>query len=78
MSNDLRPDLPDRLRAVAVLRQEARRRGFDRIGFARAEQPSGFAGFLSWLEQGRHAGMDYLARTAPVRAQPARYPAGHS
>lgn len=76
MSSNLRPALPDRLRAAAVFRQEARRRGFDRVGFARAEEPPRFAGFLSWLEQGRHAGMDYLARTAPVRADPRELLAG--
>jgi epoxyqueuosine reductase len=76
MSSNLRPDLPDGLRAAAVFRQEARRRGFDRVGFARAEEPPRFAGFLSWLEQGRHAGMGYLARTAPVRADPRELLAG--
>ena len=59
-----------------MLREEALRRGFVRIGFARAGEPPRFDAFRDWIAAGRHAGMDYLARTASVRAEPARLLAG--
>jgi epoxyqueuosine reductase len=61
---------PDPLLCARVFREEARRAGFARIGFARAAEPPRFDRFHSWIEAGRHAGMDYLARTRSVRANP--------
>src|SRR6266851_683867 len=61
---------PDPLLSARVFREEARRAGFARIGFARAEEPPRFDRFRSWIESGRHAGMDYLERTGSVRANP--------
>ncbi len=63
---------PDPLLSARVFREEARRAGFARIGFARAEEPPRFDRFLSWIESGGHAGMDYLERTGSVRANPAQ------
>ena len=67
---------PDRLLAAGVLREEARREGFSRIGFARAETPPRFDRFERWIGEGRHAGMGYLARTREARSSPARLLAG--
>src|SRR5262249_55603701 len=61
---------PDRLEAARILREEARRAGFDRVGFAPAREPPRFDRFRTWLSQGRHAGMEYLERTAAGRAPP--------
>ena len=62
----------DRLLAARVLREEARREGFARVGFARAEEPEGFDRFRDWLAAGRHAGMKYLEDTLEARSDPRR------
>jgi len=62
----------ERLAAAAMFREEALRLGFARAGIARAEEPPRFGRFREWIAQGRHAGMDYLARTAAVRGEPSR------
>ena len=67
---------PDRLVAAGILREEARRQGFARVGIARAATPPGFDRFRNWIADGRHAGMSYLARTAAVRGEPERLLAG--
>jgi epoxyqueuosine reductase len=61
---------PDRLVAAGILREEARRQGFARVGIARAGEPPRFDRFRDWIAAGRHAGMAYLSRTAAVRGQP--------
>jgi epoxyqueuosine reductase len=63
---------PDRLLAAGVLREEARREGFSRIGFTRAETPARFDRFERWIEEGHHAGMAYLERTRRERSSPRR------
>ncbi|HJW15067.1 MAG TPA: tRNA epoxyqueuosine(34) reductase QueG [Thermoanaerobaculia bacterium] len=63
---------PDRLLAAAVLREEARRESFSRVGFAKAERPAGFDRFESWIAAGRHAGMNYLEKTRETRSSPER------
>src|SRR5262245_54393644 len=63
---------PDRLLAAGVLREEARREGFSRIGFAAAGAPARFDRFERWIREGRHAGMSYLARTRETRSSPGR------
>ncbi len=63
---------PDPLLAAAVLREEARREAFSRVGFARAERPLRFERFESWIQAGRHAGMKYLEETREVRSSPER------
>ena len=60
----------DRLFAARVFREEAERESFARVGVARAETPRGFERFRDWIAAGRHAGMDYLERTAAVRESP--------
>ncbi|HEV8118265.1 MAG TPA: tRNA epoxyqueuosine(34) reductase QueG [Thermoanaerobaculia bacterium] len=67
---------PDRLLAAGVLREEARREGFSRIGFARAQAPARLDRFEGWIREGRHASMDYLARTLETRSSPQRLLAG--
>ena len=62
---------PDRARAAATFREEAAREGFSRVGIARAGRPPRFERFRDWIAEGRHAGMDYLERTAEVRSSPA-------
>jgi len=61
---------PDRLLAAGVLREEARREGFSRIGFAPAERPARFDRFERWIAEGRHAGMEYLEKTREARSSP--------
>jgi epoxyqueuosine reductase len=53
-----------------ALKAEAMRLGFDRVGVAPAVEPPSYGGFLAWLDAGRAAGMDYLARSAGLRAHP--------
>jgi len=45
--------------------------GFAEIGVARADPSEAVPGLLRWLEQGRHGVMDYMAKHAPLRADPA-------
>lgn len=54
------------------LKQEGRRLGFDLIGVAPAVAPPGYPSFLSWLEAGHAAGMDYLHRACSLRSHPGR------
>jgi epoxyqueuosine reductase len=60
----------DRLHATRVFREEARREGFARVGFALAGEPPAFDRFRSWLDAGMHAGMKYLEETAGARSDP--------
>ncbi len=61
---------PDRLLAARVLREEAIRAGFARVGVARAGQPPRHERFAAWIAAGRHAGMRYLEVTRAARADP--------
>ena len=44
--------------------------GFAEIGVARADPSEAVPGLLRWLELGRHGVMDYMAKHAPLRADP--------
>ncbi len=61
---------------TAALKAEAARLGFDRVGVAPATAPATYPDFLAWVDSGRGAGMDYLARNAGVRGHPDRLFAG--
>ena len=61
------PDSADRAFAARVYREEARREGFARVGIARAGEPPFAARFRRWLQDGLHAGMNYLADSRPAR-----------
>jgi epoxyqueuosine reductase len=63
---------PDPLLAAAVLREEARREAFTRVGFARVGRPPLHERFESWIQAGRHAGMRYLEETREIRSSPDR------
>jgi epoxyqueuosine reductase len=52
------------------LRQRALAEGFDLVGIARAGVAAGAGHLRSWLEGGLHADMDYMQRTASLRADP--------
>ncbi|MDX1632322.1 MAG: tRNA epoxyqueuosine(34) reductase QueG, partial [Thermoanaerobaculia bacterium] len=54
------------------LRRWALEEGFDHAGVARLEPSEHGEYFLRWLEVGRHAGMDYLARRTDSRVDPRR------
>lgn len=55
------------------IRREARRIGFDLVGFARAEPLEAEGRALSdWLSAGRQAGMEWMKRRAEERVDPAR------
>ncbi|MBN2172248.1 MAG: tRNA epoxyqueuosine(34) reductase QueG [Candidatus Krumholzibacteriota bacterium] len=58
------------------LRAELLALGFDRVGFAPVGEQPDFARFRDWLAEGCAAGMDYLARHAEARRDPARLLAG--
>jgi epoxyqueuosine reductase len=60
----------DRLLAARAFREEAEREGFSRIGIAAAGPPPRFDRYRDWIAQERHAGMEYLERTAALRADP--------
>lgn len=59
------PDIRREIRAVAL------REGFDAVRFARAEaSPRTAANLRQFLNEGRHGGMDWMARSAEQRAYP--------
>ena len=58
------PTLADRIRA------EAKRLGFDAIGFARAEAHPDRRRLLAWLAEGRHGTMSWMARSPARRSDP--------
>lgn len=69
---DSAPDA-SRPRELAVrLKEWARQAGFDRSGVAGVEPVARGGVYLRWLEQGRHAGMGYLARRVEARLEPER------
>ena len=63
---------PTRLKQT--IQAEADRLGFPLVGVTHTGPPEHFPNFERWLEQGRHAGMGYLAtpRTLERRADPTR------
>jgi epoxyqueuosine reductase len=61
---------PDRLIGARVLREEAEREGFTRVGIATAAPTPRFERYRAWLAAGNHAGMDYLRRTESLREDP--------
>lgn len=60
------PDLAEQLRA------EAFRLEFDSCGITSADPPASAPLFLQAIQQGRHAGMEWLARNAEKRCDPQR------
>jgi epoxyqueuosine reductase len=62
--------------ALAALADEIRRwgreLGFAAVGISAGETGEASARLRAWLAQGRHGGMDYLARHAQLRAEPRR------
>jgi epoxyqueuosine reductase len=62
---------PEAAAALAErIRAEARRLGFDAIGFARAEAHPDGRRLLAWLAEGRHGTMAWMARDPARRADP--------
>jgi epoxyqueuosine reductase len=55
---------------AAAIREEARRLGFDAVGFARAEAHPHGERLRAWLESGSHGTMDWMAREPERRADP--------
>jgi epoxyqueuosine reductase len=53
-----------------VIREEAMRAGFARVGIAKASEPPKHERFDAWISAGRHAGMRYLEETRSARANP--------
>ena len=72
MENSATPDaLKSRIRALGLAA------GFDAVGFATATvAPEAQARLHDWLAAGFHGGMDYMARHAALRADPAALHAG--
>lgn len=59
-----------RIDLAGAIREEARRLGFDAVGFARAEEHPHGERLRAWLESGAHGTMDWMARDADRRADP--------
>ncbi len=55
---------------TGVLLQAARLLGFELAGVAAAGEPRHFAEYCRWIENGSHAGMDYLERHKKQRQHP--------
>ena len=53
------------------IREAGQQLGFAAIGVARADPGAAVAGLRAWLAEGCHGEMDYMARHAELRAQPA-------
>lgn len=53
------------------IREQGRRLGFSAIGVARADPGPAVASLRAWLAEGCHGEMDYMARHAELRADPA-------
>jgi epoxyqueuosine reductase len=60
----------------AQIRQRARQLGFEDCRFTTARPPDHAAQFQRWLDAARHGEMDYLARNAHKRIDPAQVLAG--
>jgi epoxyqueuosine reductase len=56
---------------AARIKDWGRELGFADIGIARADPAEAVPHMLRWLELGRHGEMDYMAKHAPLRADPA-------
>ncbi|QRJ63435.1 tRNA epoxyqueuosine(34) reductase QueG [Azospira restricta] len=56
---------------AARIKDWGRELGFAEVGIARADPSEAVPGLMRWLEQGRHGVMDYMAKHAPLRADPA-------
>ena len=54
------------------IREAGKNLGFAAIGVARAEPGQAVEGLRQWLAEGCHGEMDYMARHAELRAQPAQ------
>ncbi len=50
----------------------SRNLGFELVGIASAKPSEAFVHFRRWIDDGFHAGMDYLAKNLDVRADPRR------
>lgn len=55
---------------LALTKSLAEKRGLLFFGVADLNVTQDYAWYEQWIEEGRHAGMDYLARNLPVRANP--------
>lgn len=53
-----------------ILKRTALELGFELSGVVRADVSSGYEIFHRWIDAGRHAGMDYLARHREARRHP--------
>ncbi|MBI2306596.1 MAG: tRNA epoxyqueuosine(34) reductase QueG [Rhodocyclales bacterium] len=64
-------DAIDWVALAARIKVWGREFGFAEIGIARADPSEAVPGLMRWLELGRHGVMDYMAKHAPLRADPA-------
>jgi epoxyqueuosine reductase len=63
---------------AARLKRWAAELGFSAVGISRGGTAAASARLHAWLDRGRHGDMHYMARQAPLRAEPrALLPAGH-
>jgi epoxyqueuosine reductase len=61
---------PDLTRLRARLDELARELGFDQVGVAGLDLGEDEANLERWLAEGRHGGMDYMARHGQLRSRP--------
>ena len=55
---------------ASLLKLWALEEGFDRAGVAQLRPSENGEAYLRWIEAGRHAGMEYLARRVEKRLDP--------
>jgi epoxyqueuosine reductase len=62
----------DRRALTERLKALAHEEGFELAGTCRADPPETLPAFSEWLEKGRHADMDWLAESLPLRQDPSQ------
>src|SRR5256885_16855724 len=70
-SGNLRSVAMDYGALVERIRKWGQELGFDAVGIADADLSAAEPRLLDWLAQGRHGGMEYMARHGALRARPA-------
>jgi epoxyqueuosine reductase len=68
--DSITPGSEEARRVAQALRRRAIELGLDRVGLAAIDRPVPREVLETWLADGRHAGMDYLARRGEVRLDP--------
>ena len=71
-TNISNPVTAEKLAFRVKLFELSRELGFELCGIASAEPSESFVHYQRWIDEGCHAGMDYLAKNMEIRADPQR------